>query len=123
MDDNVTSGKFSYRLKQIDNDGQFEYSKTIEVDLGAPKKFELSQNYPNPFNPSTTIKFSLPEAGNVKLTIYNILGQEVRTLVNETKESGVYTINFNADDLDSGVYIYKLQYGSFVQTRKMILIK
>ena len=122
-DKNVTAGKYSYRLKQIDNDGQFEYSKTIEVDLGAPKKFELSQNYPNPFNPNTTIRFSLPEAGNVKLTLFNILGQEIKTLVNEFKESGVHTINFDASGLNSGMYIYELESGSFVQTRKMTLVK
>jgi photosystem II stability/assembly factor-like uncharacterized protein len=122
-DNNVESGKYSYRLKQIDNDGQFEYSKAIEVDLGAPKKYELSQNYPNPFNPTTTIKFNLPEAGNVKLTLFNILGQELKTLVNEFKESGVHTINFDASDLNSGMYIYKLEAGSFVQTRKMTLVK
>ena len=82
-DKNLNSGKYSYRLRQIDNDGQFEYSKIIEIDLNGVKKFELSQNYPNPFNPSTTIKFNLPEAGMVKLTLYNILGQEIRWLVNE----------------------------------------
>ena len=118
----LTAGKYSYRLKQIDNDGQFEYSKTIEVDFGAPKKFELSQNYPNPFNPTTTIKFNLPEAGNVKLTLFNILGQEIKTLVNEFKESGVHTINFDASELNSGIYIYKIEAGSFVQTRKMTLL-
>ena len=123
MDDNITAGKYSYRLKQIDNDGQFEYSKTIEVDFGVPTKFELSQNYPNPFNPSTIIKFSLPEASNVKLTIFNILGQEVKTLVNEFKEVGVHNINFNSDGIDSGVYIYRIEAGSFTQTRKMTLIK
>jgi len=122
-DKNVLSGKYSYRLKQIDNDGQFEYSKTIEVDLGAPKKFELSQNYPNPFNPSTTIRYSLPEAGNVMLTLFNILGQELKTLVNEFKESGVHTINFDASELNSGLYIYKIEANGFTQTRKMTLIK
>jgi hypothetical protein len=122
-DKNVTAGKYSYRLKQIDNDGQFEYSKAIEVDFGVPKKFELSQNYPNPFNPTTTIRFNLPEATNVKLTLFNILGQEVKTLVNESKESGVHTINFNATELNSGIYIYKLESGSFTQTRKMTLVK
>jgi hypothetical protein len=122
-DKNVSAGKYSYRLKQIDNDGQFEYSKTIEVDLGTPRKFELSQNYPNPFNPITTIRFNLPEAGNVKLTLFNILGQEMKTLVNEFKEAGVHTINFDASDLNSGMYIYKLESGSFVQTRKMTLVK
>ena len=122
-DKTVTAGKHSYRLKQIDNDGQFEYSKTIEVDFGAPKKFELSQNYPNPFNPTTTIRFNLPETGNAKLTLYNVLGQEIRTLINEYKESGVYTINLDASELNSGMYIYKLESGSFVQTRKMTLVK
>jgi len=123
VDDKISGGRYSYRLKQIDNDGQFEYSKTIEVDLGAPKKFELSQNYPNPFNPVTTIRFNLPEAGNVKLTLFNILGQELKTFVNEFKESGVHTINFDASELNSGMYIYKLEAGSFVQTRKMTLVK
>ena len=117
------TGRYSYRLKQIDNDGQFEYSKTINVDFNGVKKFELSQNYPNPFNPTTTIRFNLPEAGNVKLTLFNILGQELRTLVNEFKESGVHTINFDASDLNSGMYIYKIESGSFTQTRKMTLIK
>jgi hypothetical protein len=122
-DKSVLSGKYSYKLKQIDNDGKYEYSKTVEVDLGIPNKFELSQNYPNPFNPNTTIKFSMPEAGNVKLTIYNILGQEVKTLVNEYKEAGLYTVNFDAENLNSGLYIYKLQVNDFTQTHKMTLIK
>jgi hypothetical protein len=122
-DKNALSGKYSYRLKQIDNDGTFEYSKIVEADLGTPKTFELSRNYPNPFNPSTTIRYSLPKAGNVKLTVYNILGQEVVTLVNEFKEAGVHTVNFNASELNSGLYIYKLHAGSFNQTRKMMLIK
>ena len=117
------TGRYSYRLKQIDNDGTFEFSKTIEVDLGIPTDFQLSQNYPNPFNPSTTINYNLPEAANVKLIIYNILGQEIKTLVNEFKEAGVHTINFNASELNSGLYIYKIEAGSFTQTRKMTLIK
>jgi hypothetical protein len=123
VDDKVSAGKYSYRLKQIDNDGQFEYSKTINIDFNGVKKFELSQNYPNPFNPITTIRFNLPEAGNVKLTLFNILGQEIITLVNEFKESGVHTINFNASELNSGMYIYKIESGNFVQTRKMTLVK
>jgi len=122
-DKNVSAGKYSYRLKQIDKDGQFEYSKTIEVDFGVPAKFELSQNYPNPFNPTTTISYNLPEAANVKLTIFNLLGQEIKTLVNEFKEASVHTVNFDASELNSGLYIYKLQAGSQVQTRKMTLIK
>ncbi len=123
LDNSATNGSYSYRLKQIDNDGQFEYSKTIEVVLGTPKKFELSQNYPNPFNPATTIQFNLPEAGNIKLTLYNILGQEIKTLINEFKDSGIYTVDFNASDLNSGLYIYSLEAGSQLQTKMMTLIK
>ena len=113
----------SYRLKQIDTDGSFEYSKVIEIDLGSPAKFELSQNYPNPFNPVTTIQFTLPQPGNVKLILYNILGEQVAELVNEFKDAGVHTINFNAFELNSGVYIYKLESNGFVQSRKMMLVK
>ena len=129
-DTDVLSGKYSYRLKQIDNDGKFEYSKTIEVDFGAPKKFELSQNYPNPFNPVTTIRFTIPptplafgEGLGVRLVVYNILGQQVAVLLNDILESGVHTINFDASELNSGMYIYKIEAGNFVQTRKMTLIK
>ena len=86
-------------------------------------EFKLFQNYPNPFNPNTTIRFSLPEAGNVKLKLFNILGQEIKTLINEFKESGVHTINFDASELSSGMYIYIIEAGTFVQTRKMTLVK
>ena len=92
-DDNLSSGKYSYRLKQIDNNGQYEYSNVIEVDLNSPNNFELSQNYPNPFNPSTSIRFNLPEAADVELNLYNLLGQKIRTLVNEFKESGLIHLN------------------------------
>jgi hypothetical protein len=122
-DNPALSGKYYYRLKQIDNDGQFEYSKIIEVTLNAPNSFELSQNYPNPFNPTTIISYTLPVAANVKLTVYNILGQEVKTLVNEYKEPGTYGFNFNASELNSGLYIYKLEAGSFIQVKKMMLLK
>lgn len=123
VDDQVTLGKYSYRLKQIDNDGQIEYSKVIEVDLGTPKKYELSQNYPNPFNPNTTISFTLPQSSYVKLVVYNLLGQEIKRIYSGTKESGVHTYNFDAKDLNSGIYIYKLETENFTQTRKMTIIK
>ena len=127
VDDNVSAGKYSYRLKQIDNDGQFEYSKTIEVDFNGVKNFELSQNYPNPFNPSTSIQYAIGSRQFVSLKIFNLLGKEVTTLVNEYREAGSYEINFDASSasggLPSGVYIYKLQAGDYIQTRKMTLIK
>ena len=101
-------------------------SPVIEVEESVnsvPDAFQLKQNFPNPFNPSTTIEFTLPQAGNVKLTVYNLLGEEVAQLVNEFKEAGVHTINFNASGLNSGVYIYKLEANGLVQTRKMTLLK
>jgi hypothetical protein len=93
-----------------------------EID-NIPTNFSLSQNYPNPFNPSTTIQFSLPKSGDITLKIYNLLGEEVKTLVNEFKEIGNHTVQFNASNLASGIYFYRLQAESFIQTRKMILIK
>jgi hypothetical protein len=123
LDKIKNSGKYLYRLKQIDFGGYFEYSKIVEVDFNQLISYTLEQNYPNPFNPTTKIRFNLPESGNVKLTINNILGEEVRTLINEYKESGVYTINFDASELNSGMYIYKIEVNGFSQTHKMILIK
>ena len=123
IDDNVLSGKYAYRLKQIDNDGTLEYSKIIEIDVDAPLEFELSQNYPNPFNPVTTIKFSLPITSNVKLSLFNILGEEVQILVNETIEAGVHIINFNASQLSSGVYLYRIQAVDNIEIKRMVLLK
>jgi len=119
----VESGKYSYRLKQIDNDGQFEYSKTIEIYFDVSKKFELSQNYPNPFNPSTTIKFNLSESGNAKLTIYNLLGQEIQTIANNFKEAGTYEETINITSFSSGIYWYKLEINGLSQSKKMVLMR
>ena len=95
----------------------------IEIDVGTPLNYELIQNYPNPFNPSTTIKFSIPEKGNVNLMVYNILGEEIAILLNEIKEAGVHTINYNALDVTSGVYFYKLDVNGFSKVMKMNLLK
>ena len=123
FDENILAGKYSYRLKQIDTDGKFEYSKIIEVDLGSPMNYELSQNYPNPFNPSTTIRFSLSESSFINLTIFNSLGEKIKELVNELKETGGYTVEFNAKNYPRGTYIYRLQANDFTQIKKMVLIK
>ena len=94
-----------------------------EEILTAPVEFALAQNYPNPFNPTTSINYSIPEAGNVELKVYDILGNEVATLVNETKSPGSYVADFNASSFASGIYIYSLRTNNFVQTKKMILMK
>lgn len=146
-DKNVEPGLYQYRLKQIDFDGSFSYSDIVEVVVEAPFEFSLEQNYPNPFNPSTKIKFTIPETENpllggargglVTLKVYDILGNEIATLVNEEKPAGSYEVEFNSHsgpaspagrlsgirELPSGIYFYKLQSGNFVQTKKMVLMK
>jgi hypothetical protein len=135
-----------YRLKQIDFDGSFVYSNISEVEVDAPMEFSLEQNFPNPFNPSTKIKFTVPsvianpdgigmkQSQLVTLKVYDILGNEIATLINEEKPAGIYEVEFNSSSgisnlpagrqgLMSGVYFYKLQAGNFIQTKKMVLMK
>ena len=95
----------------------------VQDNLNIPKSFSLSQNYPNPFNPSTTIEFSLPKRAFVNLTIYNTLGQVVKTLVSSEMESGTHRIIWKANNIPSGIYFYRLNAGNFVETKKMILMK
>ncbi|RKY91854.1 MAG: hypothetical protein DRQ01_07045 [Ignavibacteriae bacterium] len=95
----------------------------VSENNAIPNTFELHQNYPNPFNPSTTISYSVPEIEFVTLKVYDVLGKEVATLINEEKQAGSYEVEFGAQNLSSGIYFYKLQAGSFVETRKMILLK
>ncbi len=116
--------KVSYRIKQIDYDGTYTYSKIILVNISsAINDYSLSQNYPNPFNPSTVINYSIKNNEQVFLKIFNMLGQEVATLVNEVKQPGNYSVNFNAANLASGTYIYSLNAGKYSQVKKMILVK
>jgi len=123
IDQNVNAGIYSYRLKQVDFDGTFEYSNEILVNVTAPLEFTLDQNFPNPFNPSTTINYSIPNSSFVQLIVYNSIGQEIAILVNEIIEGGNHSVDFDASSLPSGIYLYKLQVGSFVETKKMILMK
>ncbi len=113
----------SYRLKQIDFDGSYEYSKAVEVNINTPDKFLLEQNYPNPFNPATSISYSVPKDGFVHLVVYNVLGQKVTELVNENVRAGSHQVTFNAANLSSGVYYYRIEAGGFTATRKMILLR
>jgi photosystem II stability/assembly factor-like uncharacterized protein len=115
-------GKYSYRLKQTDYNGKFEYSKTIEADV-VPNAINLEQNFPNPFNPTTTISFSLPKSDNVKLTVYNAIGNIVATIVNEYKPAGNYSVQFKGSNLASGIYLYRLESGNYSATKKFILMK
>jgi len=92
-------------------------------DRNVPLRFALEQNYPNPFNPNTTIKYELPKSSMVRLSVYDILGREVSVLVSERKNAGSYEVKFDAPGLATGVYIYRLTAGSFVQTRRMLLLK
>jgi len=115
--------KISYRLKQLDYDGQYSYSQVVDVSLQLPSKFELSQNYPNPFNPSTKISYTIPADSRVTLQIFAITGELVKELVNANQSAGTYLVDFDASDLANGTYIYRITAGSFVQARKMLLIK
>ena len=98
-------------------------SNSLSSGNQIPKNYELAQNYPNPFNPVTKISFALPTQGFVSLKIYDITGREIKTLVNEIKQAGYYTVNFNSSNLSSGVYFYRIQSGDFVQTKRMVLLK
>ena len=113
------------------NDGTIDdtlyVANTVDVkderSLLSPKSYNLAQNYPNPFNPTTTIQYSIPQRSNVTLKVYDILGNEIATLVNEEKERGVYSVDFNVSQLASAIYLYRIQAGSFIQTKKMILLR
>jgi hypothetical protein len=94
-----------------------------QIGTGIPAKYDLAQNYPNPFNPVTTIKFDLPKSSNVKITVFNTLGQVISEIVNETKAAGYYEVKFDASELSSGTYFYRIEAGSFIQTKKMLVVK
>ena len=129
VDDDVEAGKYQYRLKQIDYNGTYEYSKIIEVEIAAPTKFSLEQNYPNPFNPTTTITFQLPLDKRISLKVYDILGKEVKTLINDQEfKKGNNKVVWDGTDnfgskVASGNYIYTLKYGNFTKSMKMTLLK
>jgi hypothetical protein len=132
-DKNLQSGKYQYRLKMIDNDGSFEYSKVIETEIALPKNFELSQNYPNPFNPSTKINYSIASDSKVTLEVYSANGERIAQLVNESQSAGFYSVNFGSSSINknvsSGVYFYRIiamdnaKGNQFTSIKKMMLLK
>ena len=122
--DNSAAGKIVYRLKQIDRDRKFEYSKEVEVTIvTTPTVFALSQNYPNPFNPTTVINYSIASASLVSLKVFDMLGREILTLVNGQMDPGNYTAAFDASRLSSGVYFYRLDAGTFSDVKRLSLMK
>jgi len=123
-DNDLNTGVYNYRLKQIDLNGNFEYfNLSNEVNIGVPADFDLSQNYPNPFNPETKIDFTIPENGNVSLQLYDYTGRLVKTLFGGFKSAGYYSYKLNASDISSGIYFYKLESGNQSITKKLMLVK
>jgi hypothetical protein len=127
-DKNLASGKYSYRLKQIDFNGNYEYfNLSNEIEIGVPQKFDLAQNYPNPFNPSTKINFALPKDGNIVMSVFDNSGRLVSKVAEGFRTAGYYSVDFSAANLSSGVYFYKLEFtgsgSEFTKTMKMTVLK
>ncbi len=123
-DKKLNTGKYNYRLKQIDFNGNYEWFSLAEpVSVGVPKNSGISQNYPNPFNPKTNIDYSLSVNGKVKIVVYDITGREVKQIVNEFKPAGYYTSLFDASILASGIYFYRITTSDFTQVKKMLVVK
>jgi hypothetical protein len=131
VDKNVEQGQsYSYRIKAYKDTLESAYSDVASLLVGVnegsielPKEYSISQNYPNPFNPITKIKFALPQNAMTKIIIYDLLGREVQTLINNELRAGYHEINFDGGNFHSGVYFYRIQAGNFIQTKKMILMK
>lgn len=122
-DNKVEVNTYFYRLKQIDRNGASTYSDVREVEVAAPQYYELTQNFPNPFNPRTDIVFRVQHEGLVSLKVYDLLGREVQTLVNEKRAAGIHRVSFDARELPSGIYLYSITMGTFHDVKKMLLVK
>ncbi len=126
-DENLKSGEYFYRLKQIDFNGTFEYSSELKATIKNQYNFNLEQNYPNPFNPGTIIKFTTSQRAFVKLIIYNSLGQKIKTLINSYLSEGNHSVEFNFEDaelpLSSGIYFYRLETNGYAESKKMVLLR
>jgi Secretion system C-terminal sorting domain len=127
-DQSINSGKYYYRLQQIDYNGSFNYSNVVEVEVSLPTEFSLEQNYPNPFNPLTSIQFSLPVDAQVTIGVYNLVGEKVDEVVNKDFSTGSHKVNFNASTLTSGIYFYQIDATgnngkTFTSVKKMTLLK
>ncbi len=123
VDETAAVGTWFYRLKQIDRDGSFTFSEVKGIEVMPPQKYELTQNFPNPFNPRTEIAFHVRQEGVVELKVFDLLGREVRTLVNERMRAGIHRVTFDGRDLPSGMYLYTIKAGNFHAVKKMLLVK
>ncbi|MCH7772048.1 MAG: T9SS type A sorting domain-containing protein [Bacteroidetes bacterium] len=122
-DNDLFAGRIFYRLKQLDFNGEFEYSSEILVEVLNLTDYQLFQNYPNPFNPNTSIKYSVPVQSKIKITLYDIIGNEVSTLFDGIQQSGAHEINLTADNLPSGVYFVSMTAENFSRAIKITLMK
>jgi len=127
-DRKLNTGRYNYRLKQIDFNGNHNYHDLSNiVEIGIPSLFSMSDNYPNPFNPVTKINYELPVDGNVSIVIFDVTGREIASLVNDKKRAGYYTLEFDGSSIASGMYFYRIIAEGlgekFIQTKKMLLIK
>jgi len=123
-DKKLQTGKYEYRLKQIDYNNSYEYyNLNNDIVISAPKEFRVSQNYPNPSNPKCRIDYNIPSDGMVSMKVYDIIGREVASLVNKFQTADYYSIEFDGTNYASGIYYYQLKTINFVETKKMILVK
>lgn len=128
LDDDLVPGTYYYRLKQIDFNGNYEFSGVVQINTEIASAFQLYQNYPNPFNPATTISYSLSQAAHVNLEVFNVTGQEIYKLVDSEQNAGSYVITWNGRNnagrnVASGLYYYRLETEGFSQFRQMLLVK
>lgn len=124
IDRNLNIGSYNYRLKQTDINGNYQYYYLNgDVEISNPFGFHVSQNFPNPFNPSTVIKYRIPENSNIKITLFDISGKEIKIYLNEFQQAGYHELKINASDLLSGVYFYKVQMGNFSDIKSMVVLK
>jgi photosystem II stability/assembly factor-like uncharacterized protein len=124
IDKNVPAGTYYYRIKQVDFDGSAKYYEHQQaVEVGAPVAYDLSQNYPNPFNPTTKIKYSVPADGFVNIAVYSVLGEKVVDIVNNVQKAGRYEVTFDATNIASGMYLYRMEAGDFISVKKMLILK
>ena len=123
IDAGLNCGTYNYRLKQIDLDGTFKFSNTLNIEIETPDAYLLLQNYPNPFNPNTVISWQSPLGSHQTIKVFDVLGNEIATLVDEYKPAGSYEVEFDGNRLASGIYFYQLRAGEYTSVKKMILIK